>query len=220
MGPEQRAGVLTHPYLMATFAYTAASSPIHRGVFLARSVLGQSLRPPPEAVAPLSEDLHPDLTTRQRVALQTRPGACQTCHGVINPLGFTLEHLDAIGRFRERDNGRPVDASGSYVTRSGRTVRFAGVRDLARFLADSEEAHAAFVEQLFHHLVKQSIRAHGDRVPDELRERFARGNFNIRKLAVDIMTASALTGRPGEAALPPPPAPALAEGRARGRGRD
>ena len=47
-------GVLTHPYLMATFAYTATSSPIHRGVFLARSVLGRSLRPPPEAFAPLA----------------------------------------------------------------------------------------------------------------------------------------------------------------------
>ena len=57
-------GVLTHPYLMASFAYTATSSPIHRGVFIARSVLGRVLRPPPEAVAPLAADLHPDLTTR------------------------------------------------------------------------------------------------------------------------------------------------------------
>ena len=70
-------GVLTHPYLMATFAYTATSSPIHRGVFLARSVLGRSLRPPPEAVAPLAADLHPDLTTRERVdaADAARPSA-------------------------------------------------------------------------------------------------------------------------------------------------
>ena len=61
--------MLTHPYLMATFAYTATSSPIHRGVFLARSVLGRSLRPPPEAFAPLPADLHPPLTTRERVRL-------------------------------------------------------------------------------------------------------------------------------------------------------
>src|SRR5262249_8466891 len=45
----ERAGVLTHPYLMAAFAYTGESSPIHRGVFLARSVLGRALRPPPDA---------------------------------------------------------------------------------------------------------------------------------------------------------------------------
>ena len=67
--------MLTHPYLMASFAYTATSSPIHRGVFLARSVLGRSLRPPPEAVHAAAADLHPDLTTRERVALQTKPAA-------------------------------------------------------------------------------------------------------------------------------------------------
>src|SRR5262249_3895183 len=71
--PGERAGVLTHPYLMATFAYTGTSSPIHRGVFLARSVLGLTLRPPPEAFAPLAPDLPPQLTTRERVLLQTKP---------------------------------------------------------------------------------------------------------------------------------------------------
>ncbi len=124
--PGDRSGILTHPYLMASFAYTASSSPIHRGVFLSRSVLGRPLRPPPEAVAPLAADLHPDLTTRQRVELQTRPESCQSCHGMINHLGFALEHYDAIGRYRDQEKGRPVDATGSYETRTGDRVRFDG----------------------------------------------------------------------------------------------
>ena len=112
--------MLTHPYLMASFAYTATSSPIHRGVFLSRSVLGRALRPPPEAVAPLAPDLHPDLTTRQRVTLQTKPESCQSCHGMINSLGFTLEHFDAVGRYRKEEKGQPIDATGTYETRAGR----------------------------------------------------------------------------------------------------
>ena len=44
---QERAGLLTHPYLMAAFAYTATSSPIHRGVFLSRGVLGRTLPAPP-----------------------------------------------------------------------------------------------------------------------------------------------------------------------------
>ena len=174
--------MLTHPYLMAGFAYTATSSPIHRGVFIARSVLGRSLRPPPEAVAPLVADLHPDLTTRERVALQTKPEACQACHAMINPLGFSLEHFDAVGRFRREEKGRPIDATGVYQTRHGKMVQFTGVRDLASFLAASEETHSAFVEQLFHYLVKQPIRAFG---PDELpssKESFAKHDFNLRRL--------------------------------------
>ena len=193
LDPRERAGVLTHPYLMASFAYTATSSPIHRGVFIARSVLGRVLRPPPEAVAPLAPDLHPDLTTRQRVTLQTKPESCQSCHGMINPLGFTLEHFDAVGRYRKEEKGRPIDATGSYETRTGEMVKFDGVRDLAAFLADSEETHTAFVQQLFHHLVKQPVRAFGPQTLPDLRRFFAAHDFNFRKLMVEIMATSALT---------------------------
>src|SRR5262249_51455243 len=133
--PGQRAGVLSHPYLLATFAYTQASSPIHRGVFLVRNVLGRSLRPPPDAFAPRRAALHPKLTTRERVALQTRPQSCLACHGVINPLGFTLENFDAVGRYRDKENDRPIDATGAYQTRAGKVVKFTGLGDLATFLA-------------------------------------------------------------------------------------
>ena len=124
---------------MAGFAYTSTSSPIHRGVFLSRSVLGRTLRPPPEAVAPLSPDLHAALTTRERVALQTKPEACQMCHAMINPLGFSMEHFDAVGRFRKQEKGRPIDAGGTYQTRDGSLVKFAGVRELAEYLTKSQE---------------------------------------------------------------------------------
>jgi cytochrome c553 len=187
-----RAGILTHPYLMATFAYTASSSPIHRGVFVARSVLGRTLLPPPEAFAPLSADLHPKLTTRERIELQTRPQACQTCHGTINPLGYSMENFDAIGRFRDKERDRPVDAAGSYLTKKGESVKFTGVRDLARFLADSDEVQEAFVEQLFHYFVKQPIRAYGPNETAELRRFFIDNRCNVRKLMREIAARSAL----------------------------
>jgi hypothetical protein len=194
-GPHERAGVLTHPYLMASFAYTASSSPIHRGVFLSRSLLGRALRPPPEAVAPLAADLHPGLTTRQRVELQTQPESCQSCHTMINHLGFALEHYDAVGRYRGGEKGRPIDATGWYETRAGDRVAFDGVGELAAFLAASEETHSAFVQQLFHYLVKQPIRAFGRPVLPNLRRSFAANNFDLRKLMVEIMTTSARAPR-------------------------
>jgi mono/diheme cytochrome c family protein len=210
LDPGQRTGVLTHPYLLAAFAYTETSSPIHRGVFLARNVLGLSLRPPPAAFAPLAPSLHPDLTTRERVALQTRPEACQTCHGMINPLGFTLERFDAVGRLRDKENGQPINATGMYQTRTGDVVKFAGVRDLATFLAGSQEVHEAFVERLFHHLVKQPVRAFGPRTLAELRDSFEQNEFNIRKLMVEIMAVSALKSadaRPSSTAEATSPSP-------------
>jgi hypothetical protein len=187
---------------MASFSYTATTSPIHRGVFLARSVLGKSLRPPPEAVAPLAPDLHPSLSTRERVALQTSPKSCQTCHGMINPLGFTLEHFDAVGRYQSEDQGRPIDTTGAYVTRSGEVLKFAGVRDLATYLAGNQETHAAFVEQLFHHLVKQPIRAFGSQELASLLQSFSAHDCNIRKLMVEIMASTALAAPDAKSIAP------------------
>jgi Protein of unknown function (DUF1592)/Protein of unknown function (DUF1588)/PA14 domain/Protein of unknown function (DUF1585)/Cytochrome C oxidase, cbb3-type, subunit III len=193
LDPGERTGVLTHPYLMAGFAYTATSSPIHRGVFIARSVLGRSLRPPPMAVSPLPVELHADLTTRERITLQTKPEACQSCHTMINPLGFTLENFDAVGRFRTEDAGKRIDPTGMYRQRTGEVVKFAGVRDLANFLAQSDETRAAFVEQLFHYMIKQPIRAFGPQTLPDLRNSFAAKGFNIRRLAAEIVTTAATT---------------------------
>jgi hypothetical protein len=192
---KERAGLLTHPYLMAAFAYTATSSPIHRGVFLSRGVLGRTLPAPPAAVAPLAPDLHAGLTTRERVSLQTSPKSCQMCHAMINPLGYTLEHFDAVGRFRKDEKGKPIDATGTYQTRSGETVTFTGARNLATYLAGSEETHSAFVQQLFHYLVKQPIRAFGSQELTELRDFFEHHDFNMRKLMVEAIASSALTPR-------------------------
>jgi hypothetical protein len=189
---DQRAGVLTHPFLMTSFAHNSETSPILRGVFLARGVLALSLRPPPEAFAPLAPELQPTLTTRERVSLQTQASTCMACHGIINPLGFTLEHFDAVGRYREQDNGKPVDSTGVYHSRSGKAVTVNNARELGAFLVDSDEAQSAFVEQMFHNLVQQPIRAYGPSALDDLRRSFAKNDYNIRKLAIATMAASAI----------------------------
>ena len=198
--PNERAGVLTHPYILSVFAYTAASSPIHRGVFLSRNVLGRTLRPPPVAVAPLAPDLHPGLTTRERTILQTSPKECVRCHGMINPLGYALERFDAVGRYRREEKGKTVDAGGEYETLAGEVAKFEGARPMAAFLAGSDEVHAAFVDRLFHYLVKQPIRSYGPTAQSDLRRAFAEKGFSIRELTVRIACAAA---RPPES----PPAP-------------
>jgi len=195
LNADARAGVLSHPYLMTTFAYTGTSSPIHRGVFLVRSVLGRGMKPPPEAVAPLAPDLHAELSTRERVALQTSPGSCITCHEMINPLGFGLEHFDAVGRFRSEEKGKPIDATGRLEARDGTTLPYDGARELANVLVESEETRAAFVEQLFHNLVKQPVRAYGPDMLYDLTGSFADGQFNIRRLIVEIAARTAPASR-------------------------
>lgn len=199
LDPRQRSGVITHPYLLAAFSYPKASSPIHRGVFLTRNIVGRALKPPPMAVSFNEADFAPNLTMREKVAELTRPQACQGCHSVINPLGFSLEHYDAVGRFRTRDGGKPIDAASDYLTDGGETVRLKGARDVAEFAVGSEHAHRAFIEQLFHQVVKQPARAYGPDTLERLRGAFVNSGFNIQKLLVDIATLAAWHGveKPG-----------------------
>jgi mono/diheme cytochrome c family protein len=191
----RRAGILTHPYLLASFAYIDNSSPIHRGVLIARSVLGRTLMPPPDAFVPLEANLHPKLTTRERVALQTQPAACSSCHNLINPLGFSLEKFDASGSLRSRENGLRVDSSGGYRSRSGKEAKFSGARDMAKFLANSEEVHSAFVEKLFQHTVKQPIKAFGLQALTNLRQSFRGNAFNMRQQMIESAILSAMKGQ-------------------------
>ncbi len=193
--PENRAGLVSHPFLLAGLAYEEASSPIHRGVFLARSLLGRFLKPPPIAIAPTPVDLLPGLTTRERVVQQTAETMCAACHGMINPLGFSLENFDAAGRFRAQDQGKTVDASGIYLDRNGSEHRFTGARQLALFLVGNPEAHAAFTEQLFQYLTKQPVQAFGPETHAKLQESFVKNNFHMRDLFAEIATQSTLQAR-------------------------
>jgi hypothetical protein len=124
--------------------------------------------------------------------MQTKADACQACHRMINPLGFAFENYDAVGRFRNQEQGKPIDATGAYQTRTGEAVKFRNVRELARYLADSEETHEAFVEQLFHYLVKQPILAHGPETLSKLEKSFSERNFSIRQLVIECLVESAL----------------------------
>lgn len=198
---KNRAGLLTHPYLMSGLAYQDSTSPIHRGVFLLRSVLGRALQPPKEAFTPLSPKLHPDLTTRQRIELQTSPKNCQSCHTKINGLGFVLENFDSVGRFRKTETGKAIQPTGQYISRDGETAKFEGASELAEFLANSQDVHRAFVKRAFQHFVKHPIAAYGPRRLDELTAKFQNSGFHIQNLLVEIAVIAAQ-----------PPAPANTEG--------
>ncbi len=196
---DRRCGILTHPYLMTGLSYYKNTSPIHRGVFVAKSLLGRSLKAPPVDVDPLDEDFDPTMTTRERVTHQTKEVNCKGCHSVINPLGFSLENFDAVGRFRDKEKNQPIDSKTVYVTPEAREVPFSGAKDLADYLVNSPDAHRNFIEKLFQHFVKQPVHAYGPNTLDTLYEDFAHSNFNIRQLIVNIavIVADRGDGTPG-----------------------
>ncbi len=204
MDPEQRAGVLTHPYVLATFSYTKSSSPIHRGVFVTRNILGRMLKPPPMAIAFMDDKFDPSFTMREKVTELTAKPACQSCHVTINPLGFSFERFDAVGRVRATDNRKPVDAVADYTTSDGNVIKLTGARDVGKHAAESAAGQAGFVRNLFQSLVKQPPTAYSPGLLGQLTDRFRADNFHVRNLAVEVAVVAAL--RPTQTA-PAAPSP-------------
>ena len=199
--PDERVGVLTHPYMMTGLAYHRTSSPIHRGVFVARNLIGRSLKQPPENFEPLKEDFDPTMTTRQRIAHQTKDESCQVCHSFINPLGFSLERYDAVGRIRDKEKSKPIDSKSTYITENDETMEFTGARDLAEYLVENPKVQREFIEQLFKHLASNPPEAYGLDTLDRLHESFVQSEFNIQTLILNIAKLVALKGTDGEGSL-------------------
>lgn len=193
---KERSGIVTHPYLLASFAYSKSTSPIHRGVFLSRNIVGMTLKSPPIAVAFEDAKFDPSLTMREKITELTKNVNCMGCHSTINPLGFSLENYDAIGRWRTKDNNKPVDAKSEFATDEGQTVKLTGARDIAKYAAESAAGHRAFIRTLFQHTVKQAAGAYGPDVMEDLRQSFTKSGFNIQKLLVEIALVATEEGLP------------------------
>ncbi len=154
LDPAQRAGLLTQIGFLALNASATDADAIHRGVFVNRRILCAPLPPPPMNVPPIpADDPSMPLTMRERITRHTGEGTCgATCHGtLINPIGFAYEHYDALGRWRDTDRGRPVDATSSYQL--GReTVHYDGAIELADTLAGQPFSHECYVQNWIEYL--------------------------------------------------------------------
>jgi mono/diheme cytochrome c family protein len=192
MPSDRRSGVITHPYLLTAFAYHNSTSPIHRGVFLTRNIIGRPLNPPPNAIAFDGAEFDPDLTMREKVTAFTRDSACMACHETINPLGFSLEHYDSLGRWRTQENDKPINAASDFMGDDGKTHRLKGARDVAQYAVASEAAHRVFVRQLFQHTHQRDPSALSPETLGKLTADFQNSDFHIRDLFVRIAIESAM----------------------------
>ena len=126
---EQRGGLLGEGALLVTTSYPDRTSPVLRGKWLLNNIFGLPIPPPPPGVSNL--DSKPGVippTMRERLAKHRTQTTCNSCHSVIDPLGFALENFDVVGGWRTIDEaGKPVDASGT--TSSGKKINgLAGLR--------------------------------------------------------------------------------------------
>jgi hypothetical protein len=106
-----RGGILGMPAVLAVSSYPYRTSPVLRGAWILDSILGTPPPPPPANVPPLEKQASSGApkSVREMLTAHRENPACASCHSRIDPLGFALENYDAVGRWREEDNGKAID---------------------------------------------------------------------------------------------------------------
>ena len=144
---SKRGGLLRHGSVLSVTSYATRTSPVIRGVWVLDNIYGAPPPPPLPNVPALEENsVAANLTMRDRLAQHRNNAVCASCHRTIDPVGFSMENFDAIGRWRESDgdNG-PIDASGGLPG----VGDFSGVAGLETGLLSRPEMFAnALTEKL------------------------------------------------------------------------
>jgi mono/diheme cytochrome c family protein len=114
---EARQGLLGHGSILSVTSHAERTSPVLRGKWILENILGTTVPPPPPDVPALKEnqDGEKPRTMREQMAEHRADPVCASCHKVMDPIGFALEHFDAVGAWRAREAGVPIDASGQLV---------------------------------------------------------------------------------------------------------
>jgi hypothetical protein len=146
-GDRQRGGLLRQGSVLTVTSYATRTSPVLRGKWVLENLLGTPPPPPPANVPSLSDNtVSASLPIRERLAEHRSNAACASCHKLIDPVGFALEHFDAVGRWRTMEEGRPVDAAGGLPDGSA----FEGVAGLEQALLKRPELFVrTLAEKLF-----------------------------------------------------------------------
>jgi hypothetical protein len=135
-----RGGLLRQGSILTVTSYATRTSPVIRGKWIMDNILGVPPPPPPASVPALKENTGSGKTAsiRERMAQHRKNPACSGCHQLMDPVGFSFENYDAVGRWRTVDNALPIDAAGSLPDGS----KFEGVSGLQRALLARPELFA------------------------------------------------------------------------------
>ncbi|XXT21175.1 DUF1592 domain-containing protein [Sorangium sp. So ce429] len=198
LDPTQRPGFLTRVGFLNAYSSYNRTSPILRGVFITKDVLGiDPGTPPPGALeTPLPEGADLD-TNRKRVDAQTAGAACVACHhNFINPPGFVMEAYDAVGRWQthEASTGAPIDTVADVLI-DGQPVKVASPADLMAKLAASPNAQRQYAQKWVSYAYERDGHPLDSCTVSDLGAKITAGGYTILDLVTDLTQSESFRTR-------------------------
>ena len=192
---EQRSGVFTQASVLTVSSYPTRTSPVLRGKFLLENVLNAPPPPPPPVVPALNEDtVGVAQSIRQQMEQHRADPVCASCHSRMDPLGFSLENYDAIGRWRTEDGKFPIDTSGEFP--NGRT--FNGPQAMKALLRENLDAFARGVtEKMMTYALGRGIEGFDRPAVRALVQQAAKQDYRMQAVITGIVHSAPFQQRRG-----------------------
>jgi hypothetical protein len=201
LSPTQRPGFLTRLGFLNAYSAYNRTSPILRGAFIMKQILGARIgSPPPGAEATMLPPASTDLNTnRKQVDEQTKAAECSACHHTyINPAGFLMENFDAAGSWQTTERGTtvPIDTVVDMVL-DGAKVRVNNVSEMMAKIAASPMAQQRYAERLTSYAYEREGDVLDSCTVAELATKMAAGGYPVRNLFTDLTQTTQFRTRAG-----------------------
>jgi mono/diheme cytochrome c family protein len=187
-----RGGLLGQGSILTVTSYPNRTSPVLRGRWLLDNVLGAPPPPPPPDI-PLLNEGGADTKTmsiRQQMEAHRKNPSCAVCHVRMDPLGFSLEHFDALGKWRSSSDGIAVDASGALPD----GTRFEGIAGLRQLIASHQEDFArTFTQKLLAYALGRSLEARDQAAVRRITREAAGSGYRWSSIIVGVATSTPFT---------------------------
>ena len=191
-----RGGLLRHASILAVTSYATRTSPVIRGNWILENLLGTPAPPPPANVPALEDNtVAADLPIRERLSQHRADPNCAGCHNLMDPVGFSLENFDAIGRWRDREGETPVDATGGLPDGS----EFEGIDGLEQALLRRPELFAGtLTEKLLTYALGRGLDHHDAPAVRTIVREAAKNDYRFSAIVQGIVRSTPFQMRTAE----------------------
>ncbi len=187
-----RGGVLTMGSVLAVTSNPTRTSPVKRGLFVLDNILGAPAPPPPPDIPPLEAAAvglkQSNPTLREILSAHRSKPECRSCHQRLDPPGLALENFNALGLFREKEFGRPIDTGGTLVTGES----FKNVREMKQILASkhSIEFYRCLTEKLLTYALGRGLEDSDVESVDRIVNRLEQSNGRFSALLNGVIEST------------------------------
>jgi hypothetical protein len=180
-----RVGLLGAGAILAAYALPSRASPTERGKFVTGTLLCINVPPPPPNVPALPDMLAPNETMRQIMATHRASPSCASCHSIMDPVGFGLDHFDAAAAYRTTENGQPIDATGTLTDGTA----FDGLAQLGAALHKEPVAGPCFVSKMYQNTLGRTALTLDDAAIMALAKQFSDGQNHADQLLLNLVSS-------------------------------